>query len=553
MLADKEINKTNQMKPIKEIAAEAGIDVDALELFGTYKAKVGLDFYEKIIDRPQGKLIFVTCITPTPAGEGKTLTSIGLTQAFGKLNKKVFLCLREPSLGPIFGTKGGATGGGLSQLLPMEDINLHFTGDIPAISTAHNLMSAVIDNHIFRGNDLQIDLNRFHWRRVMDMNDRALRDIIPAVEGNIYGMSGFDITASSEIMAIMALSKNIPDLRRRLSNIIVAFDKNARPIYAYKLGIIGAQAMLLKDAIKPNLVQTAEGQPAFIHCGPFANIAHGNSSVIATQMALRLSDYVITEGGFASDLGAEKFFDIVCPINDIKPDVAVLVCSVKALNMHGGAGKKEFNEKNLNYLDKGLQHLRAHIDILRSFKVPVVVAINKYDRDSIEEINLVEGFCRSIGVRVAISDAYASGGKGAIPLATEVIESIERDENNFEPLYTNNMPIKTKIDIIARKVYGAKDVEYSTSALNELEELTYCGFSCLPICMAKTQFSLSDNSNLKGVPKDWILNIRQLKVSNGAGFIVAISGNVMLMPGLPKTPAALNIDIDNNGNITGLK
>lgn len=549
MVADDNFN----LRPIVEIAEQVGIESDDLELYGNYKAKINLSITDKIKDKPKGKLIFVTCITPTPAGEGKTLTSIGLAQAFGKLNKKIILCLREPSLGPVFGTKGGATGAGKAQLLPMEDINLHFTGDMHAISSAHNLMSAVIDNHIFRGNSLGFDVSRTRWRRVLDMNDRALRDLIPLSEGGQYGKTGFDITASSEIMAIMALTTSIKDLKRRLSRIIVGHGFKDKPIRAESLDIIGSQATLLKDAIKPNLVQTSEGQPAFIHCGPFANIAHGNSSVIATKMALNLADYVITEGGFASDLGAEKFFDIVCPSADIKPDVAVLVCSIKALNLQGGTLKKDYDIKNLDYLNKGLDHLKAHINILRNFNVPIVVAINKFESDSQEEIDLVKDFCRSLGVRVSLSDVFANGGEGGIDLAEEVIESIENDENNFKTLYNPDLHIMKKIEILAKKIYGASGVEYTAGAIRDMDDLSFSGFSTMPICMAKTQFSLSDDPKLKGVPKDWTLNIRQLKVSSGAGFIVALSGNVMLMPGLAKIPSAHNIKLSDDGVITGLR
>ncbi|MGD9580521.1 MAG: formate--tetrahydrofolate ligase [Vampirovibrionia bacterium] len=541
------------LSPIQEIAEKAGIELSDLELYGKYKAKVDLSVTEKNSKNTKGKLVFVTCITPTPAGEGKTLTSIGLAQAFGKLNKNIMLCLREPSLGPVFGTKGGATGAGRAQIMPMEDINLHFTGDLHAISSAHNLMSAIIDNHIFRGNALGFDVNRAHWRRVLDMNDRALRDIMPISEGGLYGKTGFDITASSEIMAIMALTSGIKDLKKRLSRIIVGYGLKDRPIRAEELEIIGSQATLLKDAIKPNLVQTIEGQPVFIHCGPFANIAHGNSSVIATKMALNLADYVITEGGFASDLGAEKFFDIVCPSAGIKPDVAVLVCSIKALNLQGGAPKKEYSNVNLDYLDKGLEHLKAHINILKNFNIPIVVAINKFDRDTEEEIALVKAYCKHLGVRVALSDVYANGGEGGVDLASEIITAIETDKNEFKPLYDANISIVDKIEALAKNIYGASGVEYSTCALKDIDDLTYSGFGCLPICMAKTQFSLSDDSKLKGVPKDWVLNIRQLKVSSGAGFIVAISGNIMLMPGLAKIPAANAIKLTDDGVITGLR
>lgn len=541
------------MQHINDIAAKANIDLGALELYGKYKAKISLDFIESVKNNKKGKLIYITCITPTAAGEGKTLTSIGIAQAFGKLNKNALLCLREPSLGPVFGTKGGATGGGKSQLIPMEDINLHFTGDIHAITSAHNLMAAVIDNDIYRGNTKNIDINKPRWRRVLDMNDRSMRDILPSPEHSIYGLTGFDITASSEIMAIMALSNNFKDLKKRLSQIIVGYRKDKSPIKAEDYNIIGSQALLLKDALKPNLVQTLEGQPVFVHCGPFANIAHGNSSVIATKLGLALADYVITEGGFSTDLGAEKFFDIVCPTQNLRPDIAVLVCSIKALNLHGGATKKDFTYKNLEFLLEGLNHLRAHIDILKSFYIPIVVAINTFDRDDEEEINLVKTFCKDIGVRLAISRAYQDGGEGAVDLASEILKSLEKDRCDFKPLYTHEPSIRKKINLIAKNIYGADGVEYTSGALQDIEELNHGGFSDLPICMAKTQFSLSDNSVLTGVPKDWNLNIRQLKVSAGAGFIVSIAGNVMLMPGLPKLPAAYNIQLDDEGNVTGLK
>jgi formate--tetrahydrofolate ligase len=553
MIIESNISDHSSMIHINNIAEKAGINPDYLELYGKYKAKIGLELYEKVKTQKQGKLIYVTCITPTPAGEGKTLTSIGLSEAFGKLKKNVILCLREPSLGPTFGTKGGATGAGKAQLLPAEDINLHFTGDLHAITSAHNLLASIIDNHIFRGNEIDINVNRARWRRVVDMNDRVLRDLIVDANPELYGKIGFDITASSEIMAIMALSNSIHELKKKLSNIIVGFTTKGRPIRAAEFHVIDAMALLLKDALKPNLVQTSEGQPAFVHCGPFANIAHGNNSVIATKMALGLGDYVITEGGFSSDLGAEKFFDIICPTQNLKPDIAVLVCSVRALNMHGGASKKEYVNKDLYCLDKGLKHLKAHIDILTKFGLPIVVAINQFDTDSQEEINLIEGFCRSHGVRVAVSKAFAEGGSGAIGLAEEVIHSLENDQNNFKPLYDHNLPVHKKIEVLATEVYGANGVEYTSGARQDLEDIIYSGFAGLPVCMAKTQFSLSDNSSLKGVPKDWILNIRQVKVSNGAGFLVPISGSVMLMPGLPKKPSAHDIHINDAGQATGLR
>lgn len=541
------------LKPITEIALHAGIDTTNLELYGPYKAKVKLQQYEALKDMPDGKLVFVTCITPTPAGEGKTLTSIGLTQALAAAGKKPFLCLREPSLGPVFGMKGGATGAGKAQIHPMEDINLHFTGDLHAITSAHNLMAAFIDNHIFRGNELSINTKRPRWRRVMDMNDRALRSIECLDDNVFYGKSGFDITAASEIMAIMALSKDIRDLKDRLSKVIVAYDTNSEPILARKLGIIGAQAALLKDALKPNLVQTTEGQPVFIHCGPFANIAHGNSSVIATKMALKLADYVVTEGGFAADLGAEKFFDIVCPTNNLRPDVAVLVCSIKALNLQGGAVRKEYNLKNLKLLNNGLDHLEKHISILKRFKLPVVVAINNFERDDEDEIKMVRNFCEARGVRVAVSKVFAEGSQGGMELARHVIEAIEKDRNSFEPLYSHCLPIKDKIETIAKEIYGANDVAYKLDAEIDIKIITENGFGSLPICMAKTQNSISDDPTLKGVPENFNITIQRVKASAGAGFLVAIAGNMMLMPGLSKRPAAVDISLDECGQITGLR
>lgn len=546
-------NPNKDLIPIQEIAKSAGIAEENIELYGPYKAKVNLNQYEQLKDKPNGKLVFVTCITPTPAGEGKTLTSIGLTQALAASGKKPFLCLREPSLGPVFGMKGGATGAGKSQLLPMEDINLHFTGDLHAITSAHNLMAAFIDNHIFRGNELNFNTKRPRWRRVMDMNDRALRTIECIDEKTTYGKSGFDITAASEIMAILALSNDIRDLKDRLSKVIVGYDTQSEPIMAKKLGIIGSQAVLLREAIKPNLVQTSEGQPAFIHCGPFANIAHGNSSIIATKMALKLADYVVTEGGFAADLGAEKFFDIVCQTNGLKPDVAVLVCSIKALNLQGGALRKEYNNKNLDHLKEGLKHLEKHISILKQFNLPVVVAINNFERDDVDELQMVKKFCESKGLRVAVSKVFAEGSKGGLELADQVIEAIEKDDNNFKPLYDMTLPIRKKIETIAKNIYGADDVHYSLDAEIDIKLITENGFSNLPICMAKTQNSISDNAKLKGVPKDFCITVQRVKAAAGAGFLVAIAGNMMLMPGLSKSPAALDINLDDCGNITGLR
>lgn len=555
MLSDIEIAQSTKLRPILDVARDVGLAEDDLEYYGKYKAKVSLKTFDRLNDRPSGKLIYTTAITATPAGEGKTCTAVGVTQALGKLGKKAMVCLREPSLGPTFGVKGGAAGGGYSQVLPMEDINLHFTGDIHAVSTAHNLLAAMVDNHIHHGNELGINIHRVVWRRVMDMNERQLRNIVCGLGGASNGTpreAGFDISVASEIMAVLCLASSMTDLKARLGRLIVAYDREGQPVTAADLRAVGAMAVLLKDAIKPNLVQTVEGQPAFVHGGPFANIAHGNNSIIATRMALKLADYVVTEGGFAADLGAEKFFDIVHRFTGLTPDVAVLVASVRALNMHGGVPKAKVAETNLEALEKGCANLDKHIENLKKFGLPIVVAINKFPTDEPAEIDLVKKHCDAMGVRSAVSEVVARGGEGGIELAEEVLKALESDQNNFHPIYDPEMPIKTKISILAREIYGADGVVYTPSADREIARMTKLGLDKMPICVAKTQHSLTDNPDLKGAPTGWELTVREIRASAGAGFLVALTGDVMTMPGLPKAPAAEGVDIDEDGVIVGL-
>ncbi len=555
MLSDIEIAQSTELRPILDVARDVGLSEDDLEYYGKYKAKVSLKAFDKLSNRPNGKLIYTTAITATPAGEGKTCTAVGVTQALGKLGKKAMVCVREPSLGPTFGVKGGAAGGGYSQVLPMEDINLHFTGDIHAVSTAHNLLAAMVDNHIHQGNELGINIHRVVWRRVMDMNERQLRNIVCGLGGSSNGTpreAGFDISVASEIMAVLCLASSMTDLKARLGRLIVAYDREGKPVTAADLKAVGAMAVLLKDAIKPNLVQTVEGQPAFVHGGPFANIAHGNNSIIATRMALKLADYVVTEGGFAADLGAEKFFDIVHRSTGLTPDVAILVASVRALNMHGGVPKAKVAETNLEALEKGCANLDKHIENLKKFGLPIVVAINEFPTDEPAEIELVKKHCDAMGVRSAISEVVARGGEGGIALAEEILKALENDQNNFHPIYDPEMPIKTKIGILAREIYGADGVVYTPSADREIARMTKLGLDKMPICVAKTQHSLTDNPDLKGAPTGWELTVREIKASAGAGFVVALTGDVMTMPGLPKVPAAEGVDIDEDGKIVGL-
>jgi len=544
-----------RIKQICEIARLAGIREDELELFGNYKAKIKLDIFQRVGSRPNGKLIIVSAITPTKAGEGKTTTAIGLTQALGKLKKKVILCLREPSLGPVFGIKGGATGSGLAQVLPSEDINLHFTGDIHAVGSAHNLLSAILDNHIYFGNALNIDLNRIIWRRVIDINDRQLRYIQCGLGGKAHGFvhnSGFDITGSSEVMAILSLASDLGDLKKRLSRIIVAYTKKGEPVTAGDLKVVGSMAVLLKDAIKPNLVQTQEGQPVFIHGGPFANIAHGNNSIIATRLALKLANYVITESGFGAELGAEKFFDIVCRQANFKPDLVVLVVSVRALKIHGGQDENDLDKKNPQALEKGFSNLDHHIQNIAKFGVPVVVAINRFPKDCAEELEAIKLHCEVQGIKAVVSEVAERGGEGGIELAETVLKTLQEKPSSFKYLYPLEISLKKKIEIIARELYGAKDVEYSQKAEEELEDLEKLGFGNLPINMAKTPLSFTHDPKIKGAPTGWTLRVREVRIFAGAGFVIPITGDLMLMPGLPQRPLAERIDITSDGKIMGL-
>ncbi|MFB3897891.1 MAG: formate--tetrahydrofolate ligase [bacterium] len=556
MLTDIEIAQQAKLIPIQQIAHQAGIPEEDLEYYGKYKAKVRLSLLSKLKNKPNGKLILVTAITATPAGDGKTCTAVGVTQSLGKLGKKVMLCLREPSLGPTFGIKGGAAGGGYSQVIPMEDINLHFTGDIHAVGTAHNLLAAIVDNHISRGNKLNIDSTTILWKRVVDMNDRALRQIVIGLGGRVQGgvprESGFDITVASEVMACLALCSDLQDLKHRLAKIVVGYTFEKKPVTAGDLKAAGAMALLLKDAINPNLVQTLEGQPAFVHCGPFGNIAHGTNSILATKMALKLADLVVTEAGFATDLGAEKFCNIVCRTAGFAPDAAILVASIRALHMHGGATKDKFAEPNLAALKKGVENLTKHIENILSFGIPVIVAINRFPTDTQEELQYLSDYCQEKKVAYAISNVVAQGGEGGIDLAETVLKTLDNQQSQFHTLYDLNLPIKEKIKIIATKIYGADDVVYTHRANNDIQGLNQNNFAGLPICMAKTQLSLSDDQVKKGAPKGWNLTVREVKISAGAGFLVAYTGEIMTMPGLPDHPAAENIDIDAEGKITGL-
>ena len=555
--SDIEIAQAAKMEPITKIAESIGLSEDDLELFGKYKAKISYDVWDRIKNNPDGKLILATAITPTPAGEGKSTTSVGLGQALSAhLGKKAMIALREPSLGPCFGVKGGAAGGGYSQIVPMEDINLHFTGDIHAITTAHNLLSAMIDNHIIKGNELDIDVNSVTWRRVVDLNDRALRDIIVGLGGAANGVpreSGFDITVASEIMAILCLANDIDDLKERFSKIIVAYSHKGEPVTAGDIKAQGAMAALMKDALKPNLVQTLENTPAFVHGGPFANIAHGCNTVMATKMALKLTDYVVTEAGFGAELGAEKFFDIKCRFAGLKPDAVVLVATVRALKMHGGAELDQLKEENLDAVEKGLENLGKHIENLESFGVPVVVAVNKFITDSEAEVKMVKEYAESKDSIAVYSDVWEHGGKGGVELGEAVIEAIENKPSNFKPLYeTEGTSIKDKIETIATKIYGADGVDYLPKAEADIANYTKQGFDSMPICMAKTQASISDDPSLRGAPKGWRLTVREVRLNAGAGFLVSINGAIMTMPGLPKVPAAEAIDVDNEGKISGL-
>ena len=555
MKTDVQIAQEAQMKPIVEVASQLDISDDELELYGKYKAKISPDVLERLKDRPNGKLVLVTAINPTPAGEGKTTTNVGLSMALNKLGKKTITTLREPSLGPCFGIKGGAAGGGYSQVVPMDDINLHFTGDFHAITSAHNLLAAMLDNHIHQGNALDIVTKKIVWKRVMDMNDRSLRHIIVGLGKKGDGVmreSGFDITVASEIMAILCLATDIDDLKARLSRMVVAYNSKGEAVTAGDLQATGAMALLLKDAIKPNLVQTLENTPAIIHGGPFANIAHGCNSVMATQTALKLGDYVVTEAGFGADLGAEKFFDIKCRYAGLKPDVAVIVATVRALKMNGGVAKDNLAEENLDALKVGSANLLRHLDNVAKYGVPAVVAINRFPTDTEAELELLRDLCKEKGIDVVLSEVFAKGGEGGMELAKEVINICENQKSDFHTLYDVNDSIEDKMNTIATEIYGADGVDFTADALKQVRELEKLGLDRRPICVAKTQYSFTDDPKKLGAPKNFRITVREVKVSAGAGFIVALTGSIMTMPGLPKVPAANGMDILSDGTIIGL-
>ncbi len=555
MRTDIEIAQEACLEPIESIAARLGIGREWLELYGDSKAKLKAGLWDSVKDRPDGKLVLVTAINPTPAGEGKTTTTVGLGQALARIGKKACIALREPSLGPVMGIKGGAAGGGYAQVVPMEDINLHFTGDMHAITTANNLLAAAIDNHVHQGNDLRIDIRRIQWKRCLDMNDRALRDITVGLGGKTNGFpreDGFNITVASEVMAILCLSNDLMDLKERLSRILVAYTLDDKPVTAGELGVAGAMALLLKDAIKPNLVQTLENTPAFMHGGPFANIAHGCNSIAATRLALKLSDYVVTEAGFGADLGAEKFFDIKCRYAGFNPDAVVLVATVRALKYNGGVKKEETGTENVAALEKGIVNLGRHVSNLRKFGVPVLVAINHFASDTGAEIAVIKEKCAAWGVDVAFSEVFAKGGEGGRELAQALVSLIDREPSDFRPLYGLALPLREKIEIINREIYGGANVIFTDKAQKELASIEALGYGHLPVCMAKTQYSLSDNPKLLGSPTGFDLTVKEVRLSAGAGFVVVLTGDIMTMPGLPKVPAANRIDIDENGVITGL-
>ncbi|MBU5677170.1 formate--tetrahydrofolate ligase [Alkaliphilus sp. MSJ-5] len=555
MKTDVQIAQEAKMLPIIDIADGLGINEDELEFYGKYKAKVSLDIFDRLKDKPDGKLILVTAINPTPAGEGKTTTNVGLSMGLNKIGKKTITALREPSLGPNFGVKGGAAGGGYAQVVPMEDINLHFTGDIHAMTTAHNLLAALLDNHLHQGNQLNIDSRRIVWRRVLDMNDRALRNIVVGLGSRADGVprqDGFDITVASEIMAILCLATSLEDLKERIGKIVVAYNFDNQPVTVKDLNATGALSLLLKDAIKPNLVQTLENTPAFIHGGPFANIAHGCNSVLATKLGLKLADYVVTEAGFGADLGAEKFFDIKCRFADLKPDCAVIVATVRALKNHGGVPKAELNQENLQALEVGYGNLEKHIENVHKFGVPVVVAINKFPTDTEAEIDFLRKHCAAKGAEVVLSDVWANGGDGGVEMAKKVVEITETQTSNFKPIYDVNSSISEKINTIAKEVYGADGVDFTKSAQTQIKRYEDLGLDKMPICMAKTQYSLSDDPSLIGKPSGFRITVKEIRLSAGAGFLVALTGDIMTMPGLPKVPAANHMDILESGEIVGL-
>lgn len=554
--SDIEIAQEAKLEHIKDIAAKVGLSEDEIEYYGKYKAKINYNLLKGLENKKDGKLILTTAINPTPAGEGKTTTTVGLGDALRRLGKNAMIALREPSLGPVFGIKGGAAGGGYAQVVPMEDINLHFTGDFHAIGAANNLLAAMIDNHIYQGNELNIDPRRITWKRCVDMNDRQLRFVVDGLGGKTNGMpreDGYDITVASEIMAVFCLATDMEDLKNRLGRIIIGYTYDGKPVTAEDLKAHGAMAALLKDAFKPNLVQTLEGTPAFVHGGPFANIAHGCNSIIATKMALKLADYVVTEAGFGADLGAEKFLDIKCRTAGIKPDAVVIVATVRALKYNGGVSKSELNKENLDALKKGLPNLLKHVEnITKKYKIPAVVAINKFPTDTENELKLVQEECNHLGVNAVLSEVWAKGGEGGLELAKEVVRIIDEGKNEFKPIYDLEIGIADKITTIAKEIYGADGVEFAPAALKEIDNLEKLGFRNVPVCIAKTQYSLTDNPKILGRPTGFKINVRNVKISAGAGFVVALTGDIMTMPGLPKRPAAENIDVDASGRITGL-
>ncbi|WP_294376157.1 formate--tetrahydrofolate ligase [uncultured Clostridium sp.] len=555
MKSDIQIAQEAKMEPIKNIAEKMGLCEDDIEYYGKYKCKISLDVYDKVKDKKDGKLVLVTAINPTPAGEGKSTVTVGLGQALNKMGKNTVIALREPSLGPVFGIKGGAAGGGYAQVVPMEDINLHFTGDMHAITSANNLLSAAIDNHIHQGNALRIDSRRILFKRVMDMNDRSLRHIVIGMGGKANGFvreDGFTITVASEIMAILCLASDLEDLKERMGNILVAYNLDGEPVYAKQLEVQGAMALLMKDAIKPNLVQTLENTPALIHGGPFANIAHGCNSIMATKLALKLGDIAITEAGFGADLGAEKFFDIKCRYGNLKPDCAVIVATIRALKHHGGVAKADLNTPNVEALAKGISNLEKQIENIKKFNVIPVVAINKFVSDSDEEVAYIKDFCNKAGVKVALSDVWAKGGEGGVELGNIIIDILENNTSDFTPIYDEKETIEEKVLTIAKEMYGASKVNYTPEAKKQIAELEKFNLDKLPICMAKTQYSLSDNASLLGRPEGFEITVKEVRVSNGAGFVVVQTGNIMTMPGLPKVPAANKMDVLKSGEIIGL-
>ena len=555
MLSDIEIAQAAEMQPIVKIAEKLSMDADDLELYGKYKAKLPLSLCEKYQDRPDGKLVLVTAINPTPAGEGKTTVTVGLGEAMQKIGKNAVIALREPSMGPVFGVKGGAAGGGYAQVVPMEDINLHFTGDMHALTAANNLLCAVIDNHLQQGNELGIDPRRILLKRCLDMNDRALRNVVVGLGGKINGVpreDNFMITVASEVMAILCLASDIDDLKTRLGNILVAYTYAVEPVFARDLQCVGAMAALLKDAIKPNLVQTLENTPALMHGGPFANIAHGCNSVTATKLGLKLADYCITEAGFGADLGAEKFLDIKCRFAGLKPSCIVIVATIRALKYNGGVAKADLGAENVEALKTGIVNLKTHIENMQKYGVPAVVAINRFGTDTDAEIAVIEEFCREMGVEVSLTEVFAKGGEGGMDLAKKVCKTIEEKPSNYHPLYDTALSIPEKLETIAKEIYRADGVTFTAQAKKNLAEIEALGKGNLPVCVAKTQYSLSDNPALLGAPRGFTLTVRELRLSAGAGFVVALTGDIMTMPGLPKVPAAYNIDVDSDGNISGL-